>query len=127
LNAALRARRQVPPEALEDAAADVALNPDSLEALCNAAELFGYAAAYDPSNESLRLRGRDYLRRALRLGLTKRMYKLAQSKLQSLHDDEIKTLVAVAPDDSNDRFDANPPGQLPQSIEWIALTRPASR
>jgi serine/threonine protein kinase/Tfp pilus assembly protein PilF len=127
LNAALRARRQIPPEALDDAAADVAINPDSLEALCNAAELFGYAAAYDPSSEALRLRGREYLRRALRLGLTKRMYKMAQSKLQSLHDDEIETLLAHAPEDSGDRFDANPPGQLPQSVEWIALTRPASR
>jgi tetratricopeptide (TPR) repeat protein len=127
LNIALRGRRQVSPKALDDAAADVRLNPDSLEALGNAAELFGYAAACDPSNEALRLQGRDYLRRALKLGLTKRMYKLAQSKLQSLHDDEIETLLVHAPEDSGDRFDANPPGQLPQSIEWVALTRPASR
>jgi hypothetical protein len=127
LNAALRARRQVPPEALEDAAADVALNPDSLEALCNAADLFGYAASMDPENTEYRDRGRRCLKRALELGMSRSMYEPAKSRFTALHDEEIQKLVAQAPEDRESRFDANPPGQLPQTIDWVALTRPDSR
>lgn len=127
LNIALRSRRPISPQALDDAATDAALNPDSLEAACNAAEVFGYAAAQEEGNESLRQQGRAYLRRAFALGMTQQMYRWARSKLQSLHNEEIEALLARAPDDASYRVDAISPSKLPEAIDWEVLIRPASQ
>lgn len=120
-NRALRMRHPVQPEALHDAAADVRLNPDSVDALRNAAEIFGYAATLEPDNETFRSQGREYLKRALQLGMSRPMYVRARSRLSVLVDEEIERLLDQAPDQDTHTFDANPPGELPRTADWATL------
>jgi serine/threonine protein kinase len=127
-NRALRLHQQVEPQALEDAQADVRRNPDSLDALRNAAEVFGYAATLEPENETYRIQGREYLKRALQLGMSRQMYARAKSRLDVLLNQEIEKLLDQAPEEVAYTFDANPPGELPRTADWATLLNaPGSR
>ena len=127
-NRALRLHQQVEPQALEDAQADVRRNPDSLDALRNAAEVFGYAATLEPENETYRIQGREYLKRALQLGMSRQMYARAKSRLDVLLNQEIEKLLDQAPEEVAYTFDANPPGELPRTADWATLLKaPGSR
>jgi serine/threonine protein kinase/thioredoxin-like negative regulator of GroEL len=121
LNMAIRARRQVESFAFDDAARDVALSPHSLDALRNAAEIYGYAARLEPNQEEYLIRGREYFKRSLKLGMSREMYRKASSRLAPLLDGEIERLLEQAPELLPDNFDANPLGDLPRTADWEAL------
>lgn len=121
LNIALKTNKLINHQAFEDAAADVESNPYELNAMRNAVEIFGYGVLVRPNEESYRIRGRELLKRAFRLGMTRDMYRRARSRLEPLLDEEIERLLEQAPETAPSFFDANPLGNLPATADWMKV------